>query len=85
MELPSSTILQAFILTAIAGLATGIGGLIAILAKNQCYVSKRFSWFFRGYNVICLLYGDDACSGEQLMSIYGEKRHTILILAFFGE
>ncbi|HHU35104.1 MAG TPA: zinc transporter ZupT [Bacteroidetes bacterium] len=86
MELPSSTILQAFILTAIAGLATGIGGLIAILAKktNATFLSASLG-FSAGIMLYVSFMEMMPVAGEQLMSIYGEKTGTLfLILAFFG-
>jgi ZIP family zinc transporter len=86
MEISGSTILIAFILTAIAGLATGVGSLIALLAKktNAAFLSASLG-FSAGIMIYVSFMEMMPMAGEQLLSIYGEKAGTFfLILAFFG-
>jgi ZIP family zinc transporter len=82
----NSQILFAFLLTAIAGLSTGIGSLIALLAKKT---NKNFLSFSLGFSAGIMLYVSfmemmpQALSG--LSTVYGEKSGTFyLILAFFA-
>lgn len=82
----SSTILLAFTLTLIAGLSTGIGGAIALVAKRT---NTKFLCASLGFSAGVMLYvsflemmpvakeGLDAVAGKKLGMLY-------LIVAFFG-
>jgi ZIP family zinc transporter len=81
-----SNVLFAFFLTAIAGLSTGIGSLIALLAKKT---NTNFLSVSLGFSAGIMIYVSfmemmpSALAG--LSSVYGEKPGTLyLILAFFG-
>lgn len=82
----SQHILLAFALTAVAGLSTGIGSLIALLAKQT---NTNFLCASLGFSAGIMLYVSfmemmpQALS--QLVSAFGEKEGNLyLILAFFG-
>lgn len=82
----SQHILLAFALTAVAGLSTGIGSLIALLAKQT---NTNFLCASLGFSAGIMLYVSfmemmpEALS--QLESVFGEKEGNLyLILAFFG-
>lgn len=80
------SILFAFILTAIAGLSTGIGSLIALLAKRT---NTRFLCASLGFSAGIMLYVSFLEmlpeAKKLLISTYDEKEATLyLILAFFG-
>ncbi|MDR1810751.1 MAG: zinc transporter ZupT, partial [Prevotella sp.] len=76
----------AFILTAIAGLSTGVGSLLALLAKRT---NTSFLCASLGFSAGVMLYVSfmemmPQANGE-LIAIFGEKQGTLyLILAFFG-
>jgi ZIP family zinc transporter len=76
----------AFLLTAVAGLSTGIGSLIALLAKKT---NKNFLSLSLGFSAGIMIYVSfmemmpTAISG--LSEVYGNKLGTLyLILSFFG-
>ena len=84
-DLSTDDILFAFLLTAIAGLSTGIGSLIALIAKKT---NTNFLSISLGFSAGIMLYVSfmemmpEALSN--LTGIYGEKKGTLyLILAFF--
>lgn len=84
MEHPN--ILFAFILTAIAGLSTGIGSLIALLAKHT---NTKFLCASLGFSAGIMIYVSFMEMMPQakieLTSVFGEKEGTLyLILAFFA-
>lgn len=79
-------ILLAFILTAVAGLSTGIGSLIALLARQT---NKNFLCASLGFSAGIMLYVSFMemmpTGKEELVSAFGEKAGTLyLILAFFA-
>lgn len=85
MEFSNSQIALAFILTAIAGLSTGIGSLIALLAKKT---NRNFLSISLGFSAGIMIYVSfmemmpQALS--ELSSVYGEKGGTLyLVVAFF--
>jgi ZIP family zinc transporter len=82
----NSNILFAFFLTAIAGLSTGIGSGIALLAKKT---NKNFLSLSLGFSAGIMIYVSfmemmpTALSG--LTAAFGDKMGTLyMILAFFG-
>lgn len=86
MDFSSSQILLAFLLTAIAGLSTGIGSLIALIAKKT---NTNFLSFSLGFSAGIMIYVSfmemmpEAM--EQLHLAFGEKTGTLyVILAFFA-
>lgn len=83
--LADSRILFAFLLTAVAGLSTGIGSLIALLAKKT---NRNFLSISLGFSAGIMIYVSfmemmpTALTG--LTGVYGEKQGALyLILAFF--
>jgi len=81
-----SNILFAFILTAIAGLSTGIGSLIALVAKHT---NTNFLCASLGFSAGVMIYVSFMemmpSANEQLTMFFGEKTGTLyLILAFFA-
>lgn len=79
-------IAPAFLLTTLAGLATGIGGLFAIITDKK---NKKFLSFVLGLSAGVMIYVSFvelfAESLETLTSVYGEKNGTIVtVIAFFG-
>ncbi|MDR1055338.1 MAG: zinc transporter ZupT [Prevotellaceae bacterium] len=79
-------ILFAFVLTAIAGLSTGIGSLIALLAKHT---NKNFLCAALGFSAGIMIYVSFMEMMPQakleLTSVFGEKTGILyLIIAFFG-
>lgn len=81
-----SNIFLAFILTAIAGLSTGIGSLIALLAKHT---NTKFLCASLGFSAGVMIYVSFMemmpQSNIELVSVFGEKIGTLyMILAFFG-
>lgn len=85
MEVNEPNILLAFMLTAIAGLSTGIGSLIALIAKrtNTNFLSASLG-FSAGIMIYVSFMEMMPEANQQLTSIYGEKTGTLyLILAFF--
>ncbi len=85
MEFTTSQIVFAFILTAIAGLSTGIGSLIALLAQKT---NKNFLSFSLGFSAGIMIYVSFMemmpQSLAELSNTYGEKMGTLyLIIAFF--
>ena len=84
MEQPN--VLLAFILTAIAGLSTGIGGLIALIAKRT---NTNFLCASLGFSAGVMIYVSFMemmpMALESLTTSFSEKMGTLyLILAFFG-
>lgn len=84
--MPEQTIFFAFILTAIAGLSTGIGSLIALVAKHT---NTNFLCASLGFSAGIMLYVSFMemmpQGKEELVLAFGEKQGTLyLILAFFG-
>lgn len=84
-ELSSDQILFAFFLTTIAGLSTGIGSLISLIAKRT---NTNFLSVSLGFSAGIMIYVSfmemmpEALSN--LTSMYGEKQGTLfLILSFF--
>ncbi|NDW09156.1 zinc transporter ZupT [Dysgonomonas sp. 520] len=76
----------AFILTAIAGLSTGIGSLIALVAKHT---NTKFLCASLGFSAGVMIYVSfmEMMPGAltQLTDVFGEKPATLyMILAFFG-
>ena len=85
MDFSNSHILFAFLLTVIAGLSTGIGSLVALLAKKT---NKNFLSLSLGFSAGIMIYVSfmemmpQALS--QLSGVYDEKKGTLyLILSFF--
>ncbi len=85
LDLTSNEIFFAFLLTTIAGLSTGIGSLIALIAKKT---NTNFLSISLGFSAGIMLYVSfmemmpEALTN--LTSMYGEKQGTLfLILAFF--
>ena len=81
-----NTVLLAFGLTMIAGLATGIGGLIALIAKRT---NTNFLCASLGFSAGVMLYVSFMdllpIASEELSSHFGDKAGTLgMILAFFG-
>ena len=81
-----NTFLLAFGLTLIAGLATGIGSLIALLAKRS---NTNFMCISLGFSAGVMLYVSFMdllpMANEELLSHLGEKTGTLgMIIAFFG-
>lgn len=81
-----SNILLAFILTAIAGLSTGIGSLIALLAKKT---NTNFLCASLGFSAGVMIYISFMemlpTAKDELFSVYDEKTGTLyFILAFFS-
>ena len=86
MEITTESILFAFLLTTIAGLSTGIGGLIALIAKrtNTKFLSMSLG-FSAGIMVYVAFMEIMPESLESLTHIYGERIGTLfMILAFFA-
>lgn len=78
-------IIFAFILTAIAGLSTGIGSLIALIAKQT---NKNFLCASLGFSAGIMIYVSFMemmpQSNLELTSVYGDKIGTLyMIIAFF--
>jgi ZIP family zinc transporter len=82
----SSQILLAFTLTVVAGLSTGIGSLIALIAKKTNKSFLSISLGFSAGIMIYVSFMEMMPQGfEELTSAYGEKTGTLyLILAFFA-
>ena len=82
----SSNILFAFILTSIAGLSTGIGSLIALIAKHTNTKFLCASLGFSAGIMIYVSFMEMLPQGKiELVSVYGDKMGTLyLILAFFA-
>lgn len=85
MELSSPTILFAFLLTVIAGLSTGIGSLIALLANKT---NKNFLSASLGFSAGIMIYVSFMEMMPQakieLTSIFGAKLGVLyIIIAFF--
>lgn len=85
-RMTEQNILLAFILTAIAGLSTGIGSLIALVAKHT---NTKFLCASLGFSAGIMLYVSFMemipQGKEELISVFGDKMGTLyLILAFFG-
>ncbi|MDL2223434.1 zinc transporter ZupT [Bacteroidales bacterium OttesenSCG-928-M11] len=85
MNFTNDQIVFAFILTAIAGLSTGIGSLIALLAKRT---DTRFLSISLGFSAGIMIYVSFMemmpQASEQLSLIYGDKQGMLyLIIAFF--
>lgn len=86
MEITREAILFAFLLTTIAGLSTGIGSLIALIAKRT---NTNFLSISLGFSAGIMIYVSfmemmpEAVSN--LTSIFGEKQGTLyVLLAFFA-
>lgn len=78
-------VLTAVLLTAIAGLSTGIGGLTVFCSRNM---NKKFLAFTLGISAGVMIYISFvelfANAGEGLCGIYGEKSGTVInTIAFF--
>lgn len=76
----------AFVLTAVAGLSTGIGSLIALMAKHT---NKNFLCISLGFSAGIMIYVSFMemmpQAREELTVVFGEKAGLLyLILAFFG-
>lgn len=81
-----SNILFAFLLTAIAGLSTGIGSLIALVAKQT---NKNFLCASLGFSAGIMIYVSFMemmpQAGLELITEYGDKMGTLyMIIAFFA-
>lgn len=81
-----SNILFAFILTSIAGLSTGIGSLIALVAKRT---NTNFLCASLGFSAGVMIYISFMemlpTAKDELFAVYGEKSGTLyLIIAFFS-
>lgn len=81
-----SNIFFAFILTSIAGLSTGIGSLIALLARRT---NTNFLCASLGFSAGVMIYISFMemlpTAKTELFTVYGEKTGTLyLILAFFS-
>ncbi|HCO67091.1 MAG TPA: zinc transporter ZupT [Dysgonomonas sp.] len=81
-----SNILFAFILTSIAGLSTGIGSLIALIAKRT---NTNFLCASLGFSAGVMIYISFMemlpTAKEELFMVYDEKMGTLyLIIAFFS-
>jgi len=79
-------ILLAFVLTVIAGLATGIGSLIALIAKRT---NTKFLCISLGFSAGVMLYVSFMelipAAKEELTQFFGDKTGTLsLLLSFFG-
>ena len=86
MTLDQHTIIIAFILTMIAGLSTGIGSLIALMAKRT---NRKFLCASLGFSAGVMLYVSFMdmlpSAKEDLIHHLGMQMGTLsLILAFFG-
>ena len=84
--MPEQTVLLAFGLTMIAGLSTGIGSLIALVAKRT---NSKFLCASLGFSAGVMLYVSFMdlipVAKEELVADFGVKTGTLcLILAFFG-
>lgn len=84
-SITTSQILFAFLLTALAGLSTGIGSLISLIAKKT---NKNFLSLSLGFSAGIMIYVsfmEMMPQGlEELTLVYGEKTGTLyLIIAFF--
>ncbi|MDR2448863.1 MAG: zinc transporter ZupT [Prevotellaceae bacterium] len=84
MDVP--TILTAFILTALAGLSTGIGSLIAFVAHRT---NKKFLCFSLGLSAGVMIYVSFMemmpSAKEELVSAFGDRMGILyLLLAFLG-
>lgn len=82
----SPDFLLAFALTAIAGLSTGIGSLIALVAKHT---NTKFLCASLGFSAGIMIYVSFMEmmpeAGRQLTSMFGDKMGTLyMILAFFA-
>ncbi|HHX31874.1 MAG TPA: zinc transporter ZupT [Bacteroidales bacterium] len=82
----NQTILIAFLLTLFAGLSTGIGGLIALIAKRT---NTNFLSFALGLSAGVMIYVSFMemlpMSIDALTDVFGEKKGMLyLILSFFG-
>lgn len=82
----NQTILIAFLLTIFAGLSTGIGGLIALIAKRT---NTNFLSFALGLSAGVMIYVSFIemlpQSTDSLVEVFGEKTGMLyLILSFFG-
>jgi ZIP family zinc transporter len=85
LDFTQSQILFAFFLTAIAGLSTGIGSLIALLAKKT---NKNFLSVSLGFSAGIMIYVSFMemmpQALKELSAVYNEKTGTLfLIIAFF--
>src|SRR5690554_1903991 len=82
----NEAILNAFLLTLFAGLSTGIGGLIALVAKRT---NTNFLSYALGLSAGVMIYVSFMAmlpqSAESLTEVFGEKKGVLfLILSFFG-
>ncbi|MDR0983367.1 MAG: zinc transporter ZupT [Culturomica sp.] len=82
----TQTIIFAFILTAIAGLSTGIGSLVSLLAKRT---NTDFLCFALGFSAGVMIYVSFMemlpQAKDDLTFLFGEKSGLLyLLLAFFG-
>ncbi len=85
-KMDQQTVITAFILTLIAGLSTGIGSLIALLAKRT---NKKFLCFSLGLSAGVMIYVSFMemmpTAKEELIASFGEKMGVLyLLLAFLG-
>jgi ZIP family zinc transporter len=83
---PEQSVWLAFALTTIAGLSTGIGSLIALLAKRT---NSKFLCASLGFSAGVMLYVSFMdllpMAKEEFVQIFGIQRGTLfLLLAFFG-
>lgn len=81
-----STILIAFLLTLFAGLSTGIGSLIALIARRT---NRKFLCFSLGLSAGVMIYVAFMemipTAKDELVSVFGEQFGNLyLLIAFFG-
>ena len=82
----NQTVLTAFLLTLIAGLSTGIGSLIALIAKrtNTNFLSLALG-FSAGVMIYVSFMEMMPQAGEMLTNAFGDKQGNLFLLsAFFG-
>lgn len=85
MDINGSNIVLAFLLTTFAGLSTGIGSLIALLAKrtNTSFLSASLG-FSAGIMIYVSFMEMMPEANKHLISVFGEKSGTFLmVIAFF--
>ena len=80
-----SDVITAIFLTAVAGLSTGFGGLIAFFSKKM---NKKFLSFTLGISAGVMIYISFAellaKANNELMQIYGEKMGAVInAVSFF--
>ncbi len=86
MDIASNNVLIAFVLTAIAGLSTGIGSVIALFAKKT---NRKFLSFSLGFSAGVMIYVSfvdlfPMALGELGKSFEGRTAALVTTLGFFG-